>query len=134
FRRDEEEALRLSRELPFDVAPDVSGELLEYLRDGLPPKLLRRLKRGHFSVQDEIDLHRMNRAQAEAVLRAFLAESRRHGRRCVRVVHGKGLRSSEVGPVLKAMVDRFLRLRGDVLAFASAPGREGGSGAVVVLL
>lgn len=134
FKRDEEEALRLSREFPFEVALDVSGELLEYLRDGLPPKLLRRLKRGHFSVQDEIDLHRMTRSQAETVLRGFLAESKRHGRRCLRIVHGKGLRSGDAGPVLKAMVDRFLRLRGDVLAFASAPGRDGGSGAVVVLL
>ena len=134
FQRDEEEALRLSHESPFEAALDVFGESLEYLRDGLPPKLLKRLKRGHFSVQDELDLHRMNRAQAEAVLRMFLAESRKRGWRCLRIVHGKGLGSGEAGPVLKAMVDRFLRLRGDVLAFASAPAREGGSGAVVVLL
>lgn len=134
FKRDEEEALQLSREFPFEVAPEVSGELLEYLRDGFPPKLLKRLKRGHFSVQDEIDLHRMTRSQAETVLRGFLSNSKRHGRRCLRIVHGKGLRSGEAGPVLKAMVDRFLRLRGDVLAFASAPERDGGSGAVVVLL
>lgn len=134
FQRDEDEALRLSHESPFEAAPEALGDFLEYLRDGLPPKLLKRLKRGHFSVQDEIDLHRMSRVEAEAVLRLFLAEARRRDHRCVRIVHGKGLRSGESGPVLKAMVDRMLRLRGDVLAFASAPARDGGSGAVVVLL
>ncbi len=126
--------MRLSQESPFEAASEAFGELLEYLSDGFPPKLLKRLKRGQFAVQDEIDLHRMTRMQAQAVLRAFLAEAHHRGHRCVRVVHGKGLRSGENGPVLKVMVDQMLRLRGDVLAFASANVREGGSGAVVVLL
>ena len=73
-------------------------------------------------------------AQAESSLRAFLAEARLEGHGCVRIVHGKGLRSGDSGPVLKALVDRMLRLRSDVLAFASAPAPEGGSGAVLVLL
>ena len=132
--RDEAEALHQSRFEPFAASPLGPGDVLEYLREGHTPRLLRQLKRGQYAVQDELDLHRLTQAQAEALLREFLAQARHEGRRCVRIVHGKGLRSGDPGPVLKAMVDRLLRLRADVLAFASAPAREGGSGAVVVLL
>lgn len=132
--RDEALALEQSRFEPFTASPLGPGDLLEYLAAGHPPRLLRQLKRGQYAVQDEIDLHCMTQTQAESVLRQFLAEARRDGRRCVRVIHGKGLRSGEPGPLLKAMVERLLRLRADVLAFASAPARAGGSGAVLVLL
>ena len=131
---DEDLALRQSRFEPFAAAPLGPGDVLEYLREGHSPRLLRRLKRGHYAVRDELDLHRMSQAQAESSLRAFLAEARLEGHGCVRIVHGKGLRSGDSGPVLKALVDRMLRLRSDVLAFASAPAPEGGSGAVLVLL
>ena len=123
-----------SRFEPFAASPLGPGVTLQYLRDGHPPRLLRQLKRNQYAVQDEIDLHRLTQAQAEAVLREFLAQARYEGRRCVRIVHGKGLRSGDEGPVLKALVDRMLRLRADVIAFASAPARDGGSGAVLVLL
>lgn len=131
---DEALALQQSRFDPFAASPLGPGDVLEYLREGHSPRLLRRLKRGHYAVRDEIDLHRMTQAQAESVLREFLTEARREGHGCVRIVHGKGLRSGDSGPVLKAMVDRMLRLRSDVLAFASASSGEGGSGAVLVLL
>jgi DNA-nicking Smr family endonuclease len=84
-------------------------------------------------VQVELDLHHLPSAEAERLLKAFLTRARDDGRACVRVIHGKGLRS-ESGPVLKAMVDGLLRHRGDVLAFASAPPAQGGTGAVLVLL
>lgn len=132
--RDEAEALHQSRFEPFTASPLGPGDVLEYLREGHSPRLLRQLRRGQYAVQDEIDLHRLTQPQAEAVLREFLAQARREGRRCVRIVHGKGLRSGDPGPVLKALVDRLLRLRADVIAFASAPARDGGSGAVLVLL
>lgn len=132
--RDEAEALHQSRFDPFMASPLGPGDVLEYLRDGYPPRLLRQLKRGQYAVQDEIDLHRLTQPQAEAVLREFLAQARHEDRRCVRIVHGKGLRSGDPGPVLKSLVDRMLRLRADVIAFASAPARDGGSGAVLVLL
>lgn len=132
--RDEAEALHQSRFEPFAASPLGPGDVLEYLRDGYPPRLLRQLKRNQYAVQDEIDLHRLTQPQAEAVLREFLAEVKREGRRCVRIIHGKGLRSGDPGPVLKSLVDRLLRLRADVIAFASAPERDGGSGAVLVLL
>ncbi|HEX8777487.1 MAG TPA: Smr/MutS family protein [Rhodanobacter sp.] len=121
-------------EMAFDPAGLEVGEELGFLREGYPPKLLRQLKRGQYSVQDEIDLHQMNAAAAQASIATFLAEARRRGLRCVRIIHGKGLRSKAAGPVLKALTDRLLRRRDDVVAFASARPAQGGTGAVVVLL
>lgn len=118
----------------FDPGVLEVGEELSYLSDGYPPKLLKQLKRGQFSVQDDIDLHQMNAAAAQATIADFLAEARRNGLRCVRIVHGKGLRSKASGPVLKVLTDRLLRRRDDVIAFASARPMQGGTGAVVVLL
>jgi len=120
--------------MAFDPATLEVGEELGYLRDGYPPRLLRQLKRGQFSVQDEIDLHQMNAAAAQACIADFLAEAKHHGLRCVRIIHGKGLRSKAAGPVLKALTNRLLRRRDDVIAFASARPAQGGTGAVVVLL
>ncbi|MEO7148330.1 MAG: Smr/MutS family protein [Rhodanobacteraceae bacterium] len=85
-------------------------------------------------MQDEIDLHQMDEKTAHAVLDDFLAEGKRRGLACLRIVHGKGLRSGAAGPVLKRMVDRVLRRRDDVLAFASARPAQGGTGATVVVL
>jgi DNA-nicking Smr family endonuclease len=121
-------------DMSFDPASMEVGEELSYLRDGYPPKLLRQLKRGQYSVQDDIDLHQMNAATAQATISAFLAEAAERGFHCVRIVHGKGLRSKAAGPVLKILVDRMLRRRDDVIAFASARPMQGGTGAVVVLL
>jgi DNA-nicking Smr family endonuclease len=121
-------------DMAFDPAVLEVGEELGYLRDGYPPKLLRQLKRGQFSVQDDLDLHQMNAAAAQASIVTFLAEAKQHGLRCVRIVHGKGLRSKAAGPVLKALTDRMLRRRDDVVAFASARPALGGTGAVIVLL
>jgi DNA-nicking Smr family endonuclease len=121
-------------DMDFDPAVLEVGEELSYLRDGYPPKLLRQLKRGQFSVQDELDLHQMNAAAAQASIQSLLAEARHRGLRCVLIVHGKGLRSRATGPVLKGLTDRMLRRRDDVIAFASARPMQGGTGAVVVLL
>jgi len=121
-------------DMAFDPGLMEVGEELSYLRDGYPPKLLRQLKRGQFSVQDEIDLHQMNAAAAQATISAFLAEAAERSIHCVRIVHGKGLRSKAGGPVLKTLTDRLLRRRDDVIAFASARPMQGGTGAVVVLL
>ena len=130
---DERAALRTSREDPFAAGVAGAAEELGYRRDEVPAKVLRRLGRGEYSVQDEVDLHHLLAADAEKLLKQFLTHARGEGHGCVRVIHGKGLRS-EAGPVLKAMVDGVLRHRGDVLAFASAPPAQGGTGAVLVLL
>ena len=134
FEADEAAVAGELLKLDFDPATLEVGEELSYLREGYSPKLLRQLKRGQFSVQDHIDLHQMNAAAAQSSIVDFLAEARREGWRCVRIVHGKGLRSRAAGPVLKALTDRLLRRRDDVIAFASARPALGGTGAVVVLL
>jgi len=121
-------------DLAFDPAVLEIGEELSFLRDGYSPKLLRQLKRGQFSIQDDLDLHQMNAAAAQVEIINFLAEVQHEGLRCVRIIHGKGLRSRAAGPVLKGITDRMLRRRDDVIAFASARPAFGGTGAVVVLL
>ncbi|HEX5305575.1 MAG TPA: Smr/MutS family protein [Dyella sp.] len=134
FEADEAAVAGELLDMAFDPALMEVGEELSFLQDGYPPKLLKQLKRGHFSVQDDLDLHHMNAAAAQASIADFLAEARQNGLRCVRIVHGKGLRSKAAGPVLKALTDRMLRRRNEVIAFASARPAMGGTGAVVVLL
>jgi DNA-nicking Smr family endonuclease len=131
--RDEAEALQQSRASPAGDAVFDGAEPLGYRRDEIAARTLKRLASGQYSVQDEIDLHHLRAADAEVVLKQFLNQARLEQHFCVRVIHGKGLRS-ENAPVLKALVDRVLRQRGDVLAFASAPANQGGTGAVLVLL
>ena len=114
--------------------PHAAGDVLSYRRDALSPRAFQRLKRGQFSVQDELDLHGATALQAEGLLRRFLADAHAHDHGCVRVIHGKGQRSDSEAPVLKNLVDRMLRQRADVMAFHSAPPTQGGTGAVLVLL
>lgn len=111
-----------------------AGDLLSYRRDEVPPQLLRRLARGDYAAQEELDLHGLPARGAESLLREFLRDCRAHGVACVRIVHGKGRNSDERLPVLKNLVDRVLRQRADVLAFHSPPPAQGGGGAVLVLL
>lgn len=132
--RDEREALSEFQRGLDDVAMFAAGDALSYRRDGLPPQVFQRLKRGRFSPQDELDLHGANSVQAESMLRQFLAEAHAHDFGCVRIVHGKGSRDDGGAPVLKNLVDRLLRHRADVLAFHSAPAAQGGTGAVLVLV
>lgn len=109
------------------------GELLSYVRGGASKRVLRKLGRGEYSVRDEIDLHGMFEPVAAGAIAQFLEQAKRAGHLCVRIVHGKGLRSQR-GPVLKHLTDKLLRQRNDVLAFRSARSADGGSGAVIVLL
>lgn len=111
-----------------------AGDTMRHRRDELPPHVLRRLGRGEYAAQEELDLHHADAAQAEALLRGFLKDARDAGIACVRIIHGKGLHSDSRMPALKNLVDRILRQRGDVLAFHSAPAGQGGGGAVLVLL
>ncbi len=110
------------------------GEELFHARPGLQRRVLRRLRRGHYAMQAELDLHGCTRAEAADLLRDFLADCRSRGLTGVRIVHGKGRRSDNAGPVLKPAVAGWLRRRSEVLAFASARPVDGGAGAVYVLL
>jgi DNA-nicking Smr family endonuclease len=134
-RRDERAALSesLSGSRSIDDAIE-SGEELSFLRDGLSRQLLRKLRRGHWVVQDELDLHGMNRVQAAHAVAEFLRHCRVRHLRCVRIVHGKGLRSRNREPVLKDKVRKWLSVRDEVLAFCQAPAADGGAGALLVLL
>jgi len=105
-----------------------------YLRPGLPRDILRRLRRTHWVIQDDLDLHGLNSEEAAIETAQFLAEARRAGLRCVRIVHGKGLRSRGREPVLRGRIRKLLTRRDDVLAFVEPRPIHGGSGAVVVLL
>jgi DNA-nicking Smr family endonuclease len=111
-----------------------SGEELVFHRPGIQAGVLRKLRRGDYRVQGEIDLHGLSVAEAKQALREFLAQALLRQWRCVRIVHGKGLRSGHRGPVLKGMVSAMLRKVGPVLAYVSARQVDGGTGAVYVLL
>jgi DNA-nicking Smr family endonuclease len=132
--RDDQEARGEFARLLRDSSPLEAGDTASYRRDTLPARMFQRLKRGQYSVQDELDLHGATVAQAETLLRQFLLEAHAHEHGCVRIIHGKGLQSDGGAPVLKNLVDRLLRQRNDVLAFHSAPAGQGGTGAMLVLL
>jgi DNA-nicking Smr family endonuclease len=105
-----------------------------FVRGGIGPDVVGKLRRGHWSIQAEIDLHGMTAIEAHDALADFLDEARGRGLRCVRVIHGKGLTSPNKEPVLKGKVRRWLAHWDDVLAYAEAPQHAGGGGAVLVLL
>lgn len=109
-------------------------EYLLFARPGLQQRVLHDLKRGALPVELEVDLHGLTVSYAEETLDAFFQECRRRRIRCARVIHGKGRRSEGQQPVLKQKVNYWLRLREDVLAFCSTLPRDGGSGAVYLLL
>jgi len=105
-----------------------------FLRPGLPRDILRKLKRTHWVIQDQLDLHGLASEPAAAETAAFLADCRRRGIRCVRIIHGKGLGSRGREPVLKRRIRKLLMRRDEVLAFVEPHAIHGGGGAVVVLL
>jgi DNA-nicking Smr family endonuclease len=125
----------LPNEAAAAAADAVTGDgVLTFARAGVRIQSMRRLRRGLYPVEDELDLHGFNQAEARRRLADFLARSRDGGCRCVRIVHGKGYRSGARGPVLKTAVNLWLRRHVDVMAFVSARAIDGGAGAVYVLL
>jgi len=118
----------------FDGSELETGEELLYLRPGVQRTVFRKLRRGQFTVEAELDLHGMNVDKASGRLAEFLTESQSRDRRCVRIVHGKGHRSRNKQPVLKNKLNNWLRQRDEVLAFCSTRPVDGGTGAVYVLL
>ena len=133
-RADEREVLQESLEDDIDAIEHGHGGALRFHRQHVGRRTMRKLTRGGYSVQDEIDLHGMTLAEAKPRLRDFIQYSAQQGNLCVRVVHGKGLGSGERGPVLKNAVNRWLRKWDHVLAFVSTRQVHGGTGAIYVLL
>jgi DNA-nicking Smr family endonuclease len=123
---EEEEALR-------DLAIE-TPEFLDFRRAGVQKRVYGDLQRGVISPEATIDLHGMRVAEARGAFLRFLVQSLHAGRRCIRIVHGKGRRSDGTQPVLKQKTNQWLRQRDEVLAFCSAPRWDGGTGAAYVLL
>ena len=118
---------------PYDPNEWMTGEELQWLRPGQQKRILTRLRRGHYAVRDELDLHHMNEEAAARAIHWFIEESLVEGHSCVRIIHGKGLRSRGL-PILKLLTARLLPRLAPVIAFTSARLVDGGSGAVYVLL
>ena len=133
-KADEREVLFESLEDDIDTIEHGYGGALRFHRQHVGKRTMRKLQRGGFSVQAEIDLHGMTLEEARPRLADFIEYSVSQGKYCVRVVHGKGLGSGERGPVLKNAVNRWLRRWNSVLAFVSTRQVDGGTGAIYVLL
>ena len=134
-RRDEQAALQESISGPVSVEDALeSGEELVYARTGIPGQTLRKLRRGHWVVEDSLDLHGMNRIEAATAVAEFLRSCTLRRVHCVRIVHGKGHGSPNREPILKAKLRTWLTPRDDVLAFCQAPRAHGGGGAILLLL
>jgi DNA-nicking Smr family endonuclease len=132
---DEQAVLREAISDEFDVSTllDVDDHM-SFRRSGIGTDVTKKLRQGQWSIQRQIDLHGLRRDEAREVLSAFIREAFRHGIRCVRVVHGKGLGSPGKAPILKSRVHSWLVQKNEVLAFVQAKPADGGAGALVVLL
>lgn len=133
-RRDRSEVPRDSLEFDARDADCGDGENLRFQHPSVSRTTMRKLARGAFSIQAEIDLHGLTGSEAGPELQRFIGECVDQNLSCVRVVHGKGYRSGPSGPVLKPLVNGWLRRLQPVLAFVTARPADGGSGAVYVLL
>lgn len=111
-----------------------SGDELHYLRVGYSSRLLKKLRRGDFAIQDELDLHGLNASEAKLETHGFVNECARDNVRAIRIVHGKGRNSAGRRPVLKNMLLGWLSRNQHVIAVCSTPANDGGTGAVYVLL
>ena len=132
---DERAALLQALSDDFDVDSLLeTDETLSFRRPEIGPETVKKLRRGHWALQAQIDLHGLRRDQAREALGRFIVESAKRGLRCVRVVHGKGNGSPGREPILKSRVRRWLVQKAEVLAFVQARASDGGSGALMVLL
>lgn len=119
----------------FDIAN--SDEYIEGISPGLDAGLLRRLRQGDFAIQGHLDLHGLTAEEAHVEVERFLHEARLQRKRCVLIIHGRGLNSKDQIPVLKERLRVWLnrgRIGRSVLAFSTAKPVDGGAGAVYVLL
>jgi DNA-nicking Smr family endonuclease len=133
FEKDEMEALQQARNTSAFDALMHENEPLFYQGAKVGTRLMRQLKSGGIRIDAEFDLHGMTANEAERSLKQFLTDVYKEKLHCIRIIHGKGMRS-EAGPVLPNVVDKLLRHQGRVLAFCSAPQNQGGYGAVLALI
>ncbi len=132
---DEQAALREALSDEVDVESLLlTDDGLSFRRPEVGPDVVTRLRRGHWAIQGQIDLHGLRRDEARDTLAGFVRDSKRRGWRCLRVVHGKGNGSPGRQPVLKGKTQKWLAQCAEVIAFAQASGPQGGAGALIVLL
>jgi len=135
LQRDEQSALQESISDEFDVGTLLDAdEHMSFRRPGIGPDVTRKLRQGQWSIQRQLDLHGLRSEEAREALGQFIREAHKHGIRCVRVVHGKGLGSPGKTPVLKRRVQSWLVQKNEVLAFVQAKPADGGAGALLILL
>jgi DNA-nicking Smr family endonuclease len=135
YLADEQAALEQSLSDEFSVETLLeTDEELSFAREGIGQDILRKLRRGHWVIQSQLDLHGLRTEEAREALAAYLREAGRRGLRCVRIIHGKGLGSVNREPVLKRKVRNWLVQKDEVIAFCQARAVDGGAGALVVLL
>jgi len=123
----------LSDEFSLDTPLD-TDEAFSFVRPGVGADVLRKLRRGHWTVQAELDLHGLRIDQARQALIAFLCDAKKRRLRCVKIIHGKGWGSFNREPVLKNKVRNWLVQKDVVIVFCQARASQGGAGALVVLL
>ena len=134
-QKDEAQVIQDSLSDEFDVSTLLdTDEALSFRRPSVGPEVTRKLRKGDWAIQREIDLHGLRSDEARLALTTFIRDAHKHGIRCVRVVHGKGLGSPGKTPVLKSKVHSWLVQKNQVMAFVQAKPAEGGAGALVVLL
>lgn len=132
---DEQAALKESLSDEFNAETLLeTDEGLSFARDGIGQDIVRKLRRGHWVIQSQLDLHGLRSDEAREALAEFLRSARKRGQRCVRVIHGKGMGSINREPVLKRKVRSWLAQKDEVIAFCQARASDGGSGALIVLL
>jgi DNA-nicking Smr family endonuclease len=134
----EEETEAVLRESLSDLF-DVEGMLdedpaLSYTRDGVGSDVVKKLRKRHWPIQDELDLHGLTRDGARDALTDFLHRANRRGVRCVRIIHGIGYGSPQGEPVLRGVVHSWLVQKNEVIAFCAAGRSDGGAGALIALL
>jgi DNA-nicking Smr family endonuclease len=135
YQKDEKAVLKEAISDEFDVSTLLeTDEHLSFRRPGIGTDVTRKLRRGDWSIQRQLDLHGLRRDDARESLSIFIREAHKQGIRCVRVVHGKGLGSPGKAPILKSRVHSWLVQKNEVLAFVQAKPADGGGGALVVLL
>ena len=111
-----------------------SDDEVVFLRSGLSNRLLKKLRRGDYAIEDHLDLHGLVSDQAKQETHEFINECARDSVRAVCIVHGKGRHSSGRKPVIKNRLIGWLSNNPHVSAVISAPVNDGGTGAVYVLL
>jgi len=132
--RDQREVIASLLSDDYEPADVETGEELLYSRPGLQHSVMRKLRRGQYAIEAQLDLHGNTVPEARERVSTFLRDMQAQGKRCVRIIHGKGKSSEGKLPVLKGKVNAWLQQWNQVLAFCSARSNDGGTGAIYVLL